>query len=254
MEQTSEKTSSSLIERLFEAGAHFGFSKSRRHPSVKPFIFGSKQGTDIFDLEQTSELIAEASAFLSDVGSKGKPILFVGTKEEISDIVQAAAEELAMPRITNRWIGGTFTNLPEIKKRVERLTMLEDQRVSGELDRKYTKKERLLLEREVEKLAYNFGGIVGMDSLPGAIVVVDPRHESIAVSEAVQTGVPVVAIMSSDCNLNEVTKPVVVNDANRASVQLVITELVNAYRDGKKAYVPKSDARPPKRDTVASGA
>lgn len=242
MNTTKETNNATLIERLFAVGAHFGFSKSRRHPSVRPYLFGTKQGSDIFDLEKTGELLTDASAFLADIGTKGKRVLFVGTKPEISDLAHKAAQTVEMPYVTNRWIGGILTNFPEIKKRVDRLASLKEQKLSGELDRKYTKKERLLIDREVDKLEFNFSGIAAMDVMPAALIVVDPRHEAIAVAEARQMKIPTVALMSSDCDLGLVTKPIVMNDANRESVSFVLNELAKAYASGRAQYVPKVEA------------
>lgn len=228
----NEHISSPLTERLFRAGAHYGFSKSRRHPTVAPYLFGNKQGTDIFDLEKTSALLADATAYLHTLGIAGKQVLFVGTKEEIKGVVLAKAQALSMPFVTNRWIGGTLTNFPEMQKRLKYLATLRAEHASGELERKYTKKEHLLLTREMEKLAFNFGGIVSMERLPGALVVVDPRHEATAIREAAQMRIPVVAIMSSDCALKDIEKPVLVNDAHRASVTLALDELSAGYNTG----------------------
>jgi len=228
----------SLIERLFGAGAHFGFSKSRRHPTVQPYIFGSKDGTDIFDLEKTAALIEDAKSYLNEAGKAGKNVLFVGTKEEASKLVRAAAESVEAPFVVNRWIGGMLTNFSEIRKRIERLKVLTVEGETGELERKYTKKERVLIGRETDKLTFNFGGIRTLDKVPQVLVVVDPRHDHIAVTEANDLNIPVVAVMSSDCDVKNVTKPVVVNDALSTSIKLVLDELVAAYGEGKKEYVP----------------
>lgn len=233
-----------LIERLFSAGAHFGFSKSRRHPTVAPYIFANKQGTDIFDLEKTAALLEEAKATIKEAGLQGKTVLLVGTKEEAAKLVKAAAEKASTPYVTNRWIGGMLTNYGEIRKRIARLKELIAEREGGELERKYTKKERVLIGREVDKLSYNFAGIADMERTPHLMVVVDPRHDTIAVTEAKDMKVPIIGIMSSDCDLTTVTKPVVVNDALTTSVELVLTELVDAYLEGKKAYVPAPARRP----------
>jgi small subunit ribosomal protein S2 len=241
---TTKENKPSLIKRLFNAGAHYGFSKSRRHPTSTPYLFGNKQGTDIFDLEKTSVLLAEAKEYLKEMGTQGKQVLFVGTKDEIKDVVRARAEELKMPYVTNRWIGGTLTNFSEIQKRLTRLATLSAEHASGELERKYTKKEHLLLTREMEKLAFNFGGISAMERMPGVIVVVDPRHEAMVVKDAHAMKIPVIAIMSSDCNADHITKPVFVNDAHRASVTLVLNELVASYREGALEYIPPAPAAP----------
>jgi len=227
------KTPQNLIERLFSVGGHFAFTKSRRHPTVVPYLFGTKQGTDIFDLEKTSKLIVEAGEVLKEVGKKGQTVLFVGTKEEISPLVKAAAERVEMPYVTNRWIGGMFTNFSEIKKRIARLIELTAQGESGELERKYTKKERVVIGREFTKLNFNFGGIKDIERAPHIMVIVDPRHDSIAVSEARELNIPVIGITSSDGDLSLIDYPVLVNDALRSSVALVLEELVTAYEAGK---------------------
>ncbi len=245
METQSNNTS--LIERLFKAGAHFGFTRSRRHPTVTPFIFGNKQGTDIIDLDKSSVQLTEAANLLREAGKAGKTVLFVGTKEEIAQIVKRHAESAGVPFVVNRWIGGMLTNFSEIRKRIARMNELLLQGESGELERKYTKKERVIIGREMEKLNFNFAGIKSIDRAPHYVVVVDPRHDEIAVKEAHTLHVPVIGIMSSDSNLKEVTYPIVVNDALQSSVSLVLGELIGAYEEGKSAFVPqKREERAPR--------
>ncbi len=241
--ETRPAPQGTLIERLFKAGSHFGFSKSRRHPSVKKYIFTHKDGTDIFDLEQTSVLIENAAQVLKTAGAEGKTVLFVSTKPEASSIVHSFAVRTTMPFVTNRWIGGMLTNWSEIRKRIERMKTLIAERTSGELDRKYTKKERVVIGREIDKLEFNFGGISALDRLPHFLLVVDPRHDSIAVEEAKFMKVPVIAIMSSDCNAADITYPVIVNDALKASITLALEELVSAYEAGRATYVPPAVVR-----------
>jgi len=236
---STQTNNQSLIERLFGVGAHFGFKKSRRHPSVTPFLFGTKEGNDIFNLEQTSELINDAKTVVKEAAMNGKTILFVGTKTEVIVNVKAAAEKVEMPYVVNRWIGGMITNLSEIKKRIFRMEELVREQESGELERKYTKKERLLLGRELTKLNHNFFGVSKMLKTPDIMVVVDPRHDAIAIKEAQFMNIPVIGIMSSDCNVKDVTYPVLVNDALQGSVKLVLEELTAAIAEGKAAYVPK---------------
>jgi small subunit ribosomal protein S2 len=242
---STQTNNQSLIERLFGVGAHFGFKKSRRHPSVTPFLFGTKEGNDIFNLEQTNDLINDAKAVLKEAAQNGKTVLFVGTKSEVIDNVKSAALKVEMPYVVNRWIGGMLTNLPEIKKRIMRMEELVRESESGELERKYTKKERLLLSRDLEKLNHNFFGISKVTKTPDFMVVVDPRHDSIAVKEAIHMKVPIIGIMSSDCNVAEVTYPVLVNDALQGSVKLVLSELTAAIAEGKAAFVPKPVAPRP---------
>jgi len=243
MSTTTDK--SSFIDRLFQAGSHFGFKKSRRHPSVVPFVFTTKDGNDIFDLEKTTVLLESAKEVIKDAGLHGKTVLFVGTKDEASVLVKAAAEKAESPYVSNRWIGGMLTNYSEIKKRINRLEVLTQERESGELERKYKKKERVVLGREADKLSHNFFGISKMQKLPDLMVVVDPRHDSIAVAEAAERNIPVMAILSSDCDASLVKHPVIANDSLQTSVKLLLTELVASYSDGKAAYVPKPvEARP----------
>lgn len=248
-------TENNLISRMFEAGAHFGFSKSRRHPSTTDFIFTTKDGNDIFNLEVTSQQVETAKAALEAAGKAGKKVVLVGTKDEVAALVKRTAEAAALPYVTNRWIGGLFTNFPQMKKRIERLKSLRAEKESGELERKYIKKERVVIGREIDKLTFNFGGIVELEKTPDMMVIVDPRHDSIARTEANDLNIPTVGIMSSDSDITKVTHPVLVNDALTTSVALVLEELVNAYKAGAAAYVPpakpegrqRRDMRTPRR-------
>ncbi len=241
-ETTSSTTAKTLIERLFSVGAHFGFTRSRRHPTATPYIFTNKQGTDIFDLEKTADLIESAKSVVHEAGKNGRTILLAGSKEEIKKIVETYAKANEIPYVVNRWVGGMLTNFPEIRKRVQRLNDLVSQGESGELERKYTKKERVLIGREFAKLTNNFAGIQKMDRLPSVLVVVDPRHDAIAVAEANQLNIPVIGITSSDANLKLVKHPILVNDSLQSSVSLILDELVKAYIAGKSEYVaPKRE-------------
>ncbi len=246
---TTQNDNSTLIQRLFSAGAHFGFRKSRRHPSVIPYLFTTKEGIDIFDLEKTTTSLAEAKETLTQMGKSGKTVLFVGTKDESSVLVKKAAEEAEAPYVVNRWIGGMLTNFTEIKKRITRLESLVHERESGELERKYTKKERVLIGREIDKLTFNFGGIKDMNKMPDLMLVVDPRYDHIAVTEATDKNIPVMAIMGSDCDASNIKYPVVANDSLQTSVGLLLKELTTAYTEGKAAYVPRvsDDAKPTNR-------
>lgn len=236
---TTQNDNSNLIQRLFNAGSHFGFRKSRRHPSVTPYLFTTKDGVDIFDLEKTTESLDATKEVLKQAGLTGKTVLFVGTKDESSKIVKAAAERAKAPYVTNRWIGGMLTNFSEIKKRINRLADLTNEKESGELERKYTKKERVVIGREIDKLSFNFAGISEVKKTPDYVLVVDPRHDSIAVAEATAMNVPVIAIMGSDCDASKIAYPVVANDSLQASVELLLNELTDAYAEGAAAYVPK---------------
>src|SRR3989338_1499914 len=185
MEKTKGKQdeNKSVVDALFSVGAHFGFVKSRRHPSARPFILGSKNSIEIFDLEKTSKELEKVLAFVEGKGKERAIGLWVGGKSEAREAVKKAGKELEMPFVAGRWIGGTLSNFSEIKKRIARLEELVGQREKGELA-KYTKKERLLIDREIDKLTLYFGGLSTLKSLPKFLVVIDPKKEYIAINEA----------------------------------------------------------------------
>ncbi|MBP9701839.1 MAG: 30S ribosomal protein S2 [Candidatus Pacebacteria bacterium] len=230
---TDKKTTSTLIDSMFGAGAHFAYSRSRRHPSVTPYIFGAKNKVELFDLEKTSELFAKTLEFIKTLGKENKTILFVGGKSEARKAVANAGLALAMPYVDGRWIGGALTNFKEIRKRIEKYERLIGERERGELT-KYTKKERLLIDREIDNLEIMFGGIVSMKDLPKAMFVVDAKRENIAVKEAQDMGIPVISLVGSDCNLLEVNYPIVGNDSSKTSIEFFLSTVVKAYEEGKK--------------------
>lgn len=226
-------TNNPRIENMFKAGAHFGFSKTRRHPTVAPYIFGVKNKVEIFDLEKTEVLLEKAKAFVESLAKEGKTILFVGGKSEARNSIKSGALSINMPYVDGRWIGGTLTNFMQIRKRVEKMERLVSEREKGELA-KYTKKERLLIDREIANLERFFSGIVSMKDLPKAIFVVDPKKEKSAVKEAQDMGIPVIALAGSDCNIKGLDFPVVGNDSSQASVQFFVYEIAKAYSAAKK--------------------
>ena len=222
------------IDAMFSAGAHFGLGRSRRHPTVAPFIFGTKNRTDIFDLEKTEKTLETAKALVNTLGKEGKTILFVGGKKEASALVKTIAMTLNMPYVEGRWIGGTLTNFTNIRKRIERYEKLVSDREKGELA-KYTKRERMLIDREIAKLERMFLGIVSLKKMPDLLFLVDPRKEQNAIAEAAHAKIPVMALASSDCNISEVKYPIVGNDAAKASINFFLNEIASAYNAGKKA-------------------
>lgn len=231
MEKTHTNTGS-MVEALFSVGAHFGFVKSRRHPTAKPFIFGVKNKIEIFDLEKTEVELKNALEFVKTLGSKNAQILFVGGKNEAKEAVTKIAESINMPYVAGRFIGGTLTNFPEIKKRVEKLESLVSQKEKGELV-KYTKKERLLIDREIDKLREFFFGLSVMKHLPQALFVVDAKRESIAVTEAHKMGIPVIALCGSDNDLNSVDYSIPGNDASKASIEFFLRQVAESYKQGQ---------------------
>ncbi|MDO8514743.1 MAG: 30S ribosomal protein S2 [bacterium] len=221
------------IQTLFEAGAHFGYARARRHPSAATYIFGTKDRTDIFDLEETERRLEAARAFVASISGKGKQVLFVSGKHEAVGIVKEAAERVGAPYVAGRWIGGTLTNFKNIRKRIDRLQKLMSERESGELE-KYTKRERLMIDREITELLGRFGGLVKMAELPAALFIIDTRHEDTAVQEANQLSIPVVGLSSSDCDFSLVQHPIPGNDTSVRSIALVTNLLAEAYAEGKK--------------------
>ncbi len=226
------KTDNSVVDALFSVGAHFGFIKSRRHPSTKPFIFGVKNKIEIFDLEKTSQSLNKALEFVQDLGSRNAKILFVSGKNEAKSAITLTAESINMPYVAGRFIGGTLTNFPEIRKRVEKLESLVSQKEKGELV-KYTKKERLLIDREINRLREFFFGLSVMKNLPAALFVVDSKKESIAVKEAKMMGIPVISLSGTDNNLNEVDFPIPGNDASRTSIEFFLHKIAEGYKAGQ---------------------
>ena len=224
------------IQVLSEVGAHFGYARARRHPTAAPFLFGTKERSDIFDLDETSRRIEQARIFVASLAQTGRKVLFVGGKNEVISIVKDAAERIDAPYVAGRWIGGTLTNFNNISKRVERLLKLSGERERGELD-KYTKKERLLIDREIERLENRFGGLVSMKELPAALFVVDTRHEIHAVREANQLGIPVIGLSSSDCDFSLIQHPIPANDTSVRCVRLISTMVADAYAEGRRAPV-----------------
>ncbi len=219
------------IEKMFESGAHFGYSKTRRHPSVSTYIYTTKNKTDIINLEKTAEMLASAMAFASELGSRGKTILFVGTKPEARNIIKETAESLNMPYVSERWIGGTLSNYGEIKKRINELENYRKENKEGGLE-KYTKKERSVMAKKMEKLSKYYSGLVGLKKSPEAMFVIDAKAEHIAVTEAHNSHIPVITLINSDSNIKGLEYPIIGNDAGIPSIKLFTSAIARAYKDG----------------------
>lgn len=223
---------SGIVSELFQAGAHFGFVRSRRHPSTKPYIFGAKNRIEIFDLEKTSKSLEQAMEFVRGLGAAGAPVLFVGGKGEARSAVRAGALTLGMPFVDGRWIGGTLTNFTQIRKRVMKLEELTAQKEKGELA-KYTKRERLLIDKDIANLKRFFEGLIPMKEMPKALFIVDSKKEAIAVKEAHERGIPVIALCGSDCDITAVDHAIPGNDASVASISFIVGKITDAYKAGK---------------------
>ncbi len=228
---TSKGGSDTVVEQMFKAGAHYGYSKTRRHPSVSPFIYATKNKNDIIDLEKTSTMLEKAAEFVKKLGSEGKVILFVGTKPEAKVTVKDMAESLNMPYVTERWIGGTISNFTEIKKRITELETYRKDSALGELE-KYTKKERVVMAKKMEKLSRYYSGLVGLKKTPEALFVVDAKSEHIAATEAKKSGVTVISLVNSDSNIENLDYPIVGNDGVIPSIKFFTSAIATAYKNG----------------------
>jgi len=223
-----------IVDRMFSVGAHFGVTKARRHPTAIPQLFGMKQNIDIFDLEKTAVQLEEVKAVVRQLGQERKVLLFVGGKAESQRFVKNAALRASAPYSIGRWIGGTITNFSEIRKRIARMESLIKDRETGALS-KYTKLERLRIDREIEKLEKMYAGLTALgDRLPDALFVVDPRHEAIAVREAKQKNIQIIALANSDCNLTNIDHAISANDAAPKSIEFFVEEVASAYLEGKQ--------------------
>lgn len=220
-----------IIEEMFNVGAHYGYGKSRRHPSVSSYIYTTKNKTDIIDLEKTDVMLKNALEFIKSLGAKNKTILFVGTKPEAKEAVRITAEALNMPYVNERWIGGIISNFSEIKKRIAELENYRKESTTGGLD-KYTKKERLVMSKKMDRLARYYSGLVGLKKAPDAIFMVDAREEKIALTEAHTFGIEVVALTNSDTNIKGIKYPIVANDASRPSIIYFTKAAEDAYKAG----------------------
>lgn len=231
----AEMDSMAELKRLFDTGAHFAQVKSRRHPSMKPFLVGTKGRQEIIDLVKTTEQLEAAKVVMAALAKEGKTVLFVGGKVEIAALVKKAAREIGQPYVAARWLGGTISNWSEIKKRVDRLAELTEKSAAGTLSKQHTKLEMVMIGREQKRLELRLDGITTLTKKPDVLLVVDTKHEKHAVKEANDAGIPIIAIMSSDCDLSDAAYPIVANDTSRETVGLILSELAEAFAKGQAA-------------------
>jgi small subunit ribosomal protein S2 len=222
------------MRQMLEAGVHFGHQTRFWNPKMAQFIFGERNKIHIINLERTLPLYNEASVFVKGVVADGGKLLFVGTKRSARDAIQAEATRCGMPYVNQRWLGGMLTNFKTIRQSIKRLQELEELRDSGALDRR-SKKEAQTLRREMEKLLRSLGGIKDMGALPDALFVVDVGHEEIAVHEAKKLGIPVVAIVDSNCSPDGIDYVIPGNDDAMKAIQLYAAGIADAVIDGKSA-------------------
>ena len=219
------------MKELLEAGVHFGHQTRRWNPKMKPYIFGSRNGIHIIDLQKTVKLFGVVYDFITRTVSDGYSILFVGTKKQAHDSIIEESERCGMFYVVNRWLGGTLTNFQTIRKSIGRLKELEEMKTDGSINR-YTKKEALKMEKELFKLEKNLGGIKNMDELPGAVFIVDPKKESIAVKEVRKMGIPVVAIADTNCNPDDIDYIIPGNDDAIRAIRLICSKVADASIEG----------------------
>jgi len=239
--QQQESSHRATIEELLKSGAHFGHLTSRWNPRMEKYIFMERNNIHIIDLMQTQLLLDQAAEAAKRFARRGKKILFAGTKKQAQDIVREHAEECGMPHMVDRWLGGTMTNFQTIRKSIRRMEEIERMEKDGTLD-KLKKKEKLLRLREHEKLEDTLGGIRNMANLPGAIYIVDVKREEIAVSEARNLGIPIIAMVDTNGNPKNVDYPVPVNDDALSSIELVTSTITDAIQEGLQERKMKQEA------------
>lgn len=221
------------MKQLLEAGVHFGHQTRRWNPKMDEYIFTERNGIYIIDLQKTVKKLEEAYMFIREVSASGKNVLFVGTKKQAGDSVKEEAERAGAHYVNARWLGGMMTNFKTIKTRIKRLEQLRQMEEDGTFDR-LPKKEVIKLELEIEKLEKFMGGIKNMEELPGALFVVDPRKEKIAVAEAHKLGIPVVAIVDTNCDPDEVDYVIPGNDDAIRAVKLIASVMADAIIEGRQ--------------------
>ena len=233
------------MKQLLEAGVHFGHQTRRWDPKMAEYIFQARNGIHIIDLQKTSKKLDEAYAFIKEQAEEGKTVLFVGTKKQAQECMKEAALKCGMFYVDQRWLGGMLTNFGTIQKRIQRLKDLEAMEQDGTFD-VLPKKEVILLKKEMEKLERNLGGIKEMNELPGVIFLVDPKKERIAILEAKKLGIPVVGLVDTNCNPEEVDYAIPGNDDAIRAVKLIADVMANAVIEGKQgeSFEPEMEEQP----------
>ena len=226
------------MKQLLEAGVHFGHQTRRWDPKMAEYIFQARSGIHIIDLQKTSKKLDEAYAFLKEQAEEGKTILFVGTKKQAQDCMKEAAEKCGMYYVNQRWLGGMLTNFQTMKKRIARLNQLEKMQEDGTFE-VLPKKEVMLLKKEMDKLEKNLGGIKEMQELPGVIFVVDPKKEKNAILEARKLNIPIIGLIDTNCNPNDVDYAIPGNDDAIRAVKLIADVMANAVIEGRQGEAPE---------------
>ena len=229
------------FDQLLEAGAHFGHLKRKWNPAMAPYIYMERNGIHIIDLNKTVIKVDEAAEALKNLARSGRKVLFVGTKKQAQEVIAAHAQEVGMPYITERWAGGMLTNFPTIRKAVKKMSQIDKMTTDGTLDN-VSKREKLQIARQREKLEKNLGSIADMTRLPSAVFVVDVIKEKIAVAEANRLGIPVFAIVDTNSNPNNIDFVIPANDDATKAIDLILTAVCDAIKEGlEERKVEKAD-------------
>ena len=241
------------VQHLLDAGLHFGHQTKRWNPKMKPYVFGKRGGIHIIDLHKSLEQLRRARNFIYELAGRGRTILFVGTKKQAQQTVRECAEQCGMPYVDTRWLGGTLNNAPTIRRRIQYMRQLEQMEKDGAFD-SLPKKEAAHLRRELQKLHKNLTGIAKLDELPGALVVIDVNREAIAVAEANRLGIPVVAIVDTNCDPEPIDYPIPGNDDAIRAIKLVTTVLTDAILKGQAEFAKLAAAEARRREAdLATG-
>ena len=235
------------LEEMLQAGVHFGHQSSRWHPKMEENIYDARGGVHIINLEKTEEALKKILEYITGVANRGGTILFVGTKRQAHDLVAKYAEECGMPYVNERWLGGTLTNFKEVRSQVEKFIDLRDKQGKGEL-RKYTKKEQLNFDREIEAMDKKVGGIVGLKKVPEAIFVLDIRRDKSAVTEASKIGVKIVGVCDTNVNPNKIDYVIPANDDAVKSIEMMCRLVSEAIIEGKGVPAAKPEEKKVKKD------
>lgn len=225
------ENNTSLQQQLLEAGVHFGHLKKKWNPKMLPYIFAEKKGIHIIDLNKTTESLQEASAALKQIARSGKKIMFVGTKKQAKEIATQCAQRVNMPYVTERWLGGMLTNFNTVRKSVKKMQSIEKMLGDGTLDN-ITKKERLTLTRDKEKMEKVLGGIAQLGRIPAALFIIDIGHEHIALAEAKRLGITTFGMVDTNCDPNKVDFPIPANDDATKSIAIIVEYITAAIAEG----------------------
>jgi len=222
------------LEKLLEAGCHFGHQSKRWHPKMKPWIYMEKDGVHIFDLAKTASQLQVAYNYAYQLGKQGKTLVVVGTKRQAKDLVKEMGEKMDVSFIYSRWLGGLLTNWEQVRKSLKHMLEMEDGLKTGKYSG-YTKFERTKMEKEVSRLERFFGGLRKLKNIPDALFIIDPGREKVVVKEAVSIGVPIIALIDTNTNPVDIDIPVPANDDAFNSIKLILAEVLGGYEAGRKA-------------------